>query len=111
MIKNINSSGRYITVSGGSSANPYISPGCAGIVRWNSNTHQLEVNDSNSWVPVSMNYATIELNPEAESLLDWARKKQTEEHAMSAMLEKYPALRKAKDNFDILLNLVKDDYK
>lgn len=113
MIKGINSSGRYINVSGGISSNPYISPGSAGagMLRWNPNMNQMEVNDGNSWQTLSNSYATIELNAEAESLLDWARQKRNEELQLKAMLEKYPALQKAKDNFDLLLNIVKDDMK
>jgi hypothetical protein len=112
MINGINSSGKYITVSGGNSSGPYISPGSvgAGMVRWNSNMRQLEVNDGNTWLTLSTNYATVEMTSEAESLLDWARKKRDEEVKLEAMMEKYPALKKAKDNFDMMLNIVKDDY-
>ena len=81
MIKGINSSSRYITVSGGSASTPYISPGSAGagMLRWNPNMNQMEVNDGNSWLGISMNYASIELTPETESLLEWARKKRDQE--------------------------------
>lgn len=111
MIKGINSSGRYITVSGGPASGPYISPGSsgAGMVRWNSSMNQIEVNDGNSWISMSMGYSTVELTPDAESLLDWARQKRQEEQRLKEMMEKYPALKKAKDNFDILFDLVKDD--
>jgi hypothetical protein len=43
-------------------------------------------------------------------LLNWARQKMAEEQKLEAMMERYPALGKAKENFDLLLNLVKDDY-
>lgn len=113
MIKGINSSGRYITVSGGSGSGPYISPGAvgAGMIRWNANMNQIEVNDGNSWLPVNMEYSTIEMTPEAESLLDWARQKRAEEAKLQAMIEKYPALKKAKDSYDLIWNLIKDEYK
>lgn len=111
MIKGINSSGKYINVSCGSSSGPYISPGSAGagMIRWNPNMNQLEVNDGNSWLPFTMNYATVELNSDAESLLDWARQKRQEEQRLQEMIEKYPGLKKAKENFDLMLNIVKDD--
>jgi hypothetical protein len=113
MIKGINSSSRYITVSGGSNSGPYISPGSAGagMMRWNPNMNQIEINDGNSWLTLSTSYATVEMTPEAESLLDWARQKRDEEAKLQAMMEKYPALKKAKDQFDMLLNLTKDDYE
>jgi hypothetical protein len=113
MINGITSNSRYITVSDGSSTNPYISPGAvgAGMMRWNSNMNCMEVNDGNSWKTLGMSYASVGLTGETESLLDWAREKRMEEQRLQEMMEKYPALKKAKDNFDILLNLVKDDYK
>jgi hypothetical protein len=112
MINGITQGGRYITVSGGSGSNPYISPGAvgAGMLRWNPNMNCMEVSDGNIWKTLSMDYASVSLTPEAESLLDWARKKQTEEQNLEAMLEKYPGLKKAKENFDLMLNIVKDDY-
>jgi hypothetical protein len=113
MINGITTGGRYITVSGGSGSNPYISPGSvgAGMLRWNPNMNCMEVSDGNIWKTLSMDYASVSLTPEAESLLDWARQKKQEEQSLEAMMEKYPGLKKAKENFDLMLNIVKDDYK
>ncbi len=111
MIKGITPTGRYTIVSGGNSINPYISPGAAGagMVRYNPNMNCMEVNDGNSWITLGMNYASVGLTPEAESLLDWARQKQQEEQAIQTMIDKYPALKKAKDNYDLIWNLIKDE--
>ena len=111
MIKGITQTGKYTIVSGGNSANPYISPGAvgAGMVRWNSNMNYMEVNDGNMWKPIEANYASVGLTNEAESLLDWARQKREEELSMAEMMEKYPALKKARDNYDLIWNLVKDE--
>ena len=102
MIKGINSSSRYITVSGGSPSSPYISPGSsgAGMMRWNSNMNQMEVNDGNSWISIAMNYATVELTPETESLLEWARKKRDEETTLHSLAEKNAAVKIALDNLE-----------
>jgi hypothetical protein len=72
MIKGINSSGRYLTVSGGTASNPYISPGSvgAGMMRYNPNMNCIEVNDGNSWQQLGVSYATVELNPDTEALLE-----------------------------------------
>lgn len=112
MINGIVSNSRYLHVNGGSPNQPYISPGAAGagMVRFNPNMNQLEVNDGNTWIPFSGSYASIELTPEMEMLLDWAREKQQEDLKLQAMMEQYPALKKAKENFDVVLNLVKDDF-
>jgi len=102
MIKGINPNGKYITVSGGSPSNTYISPGSvgAGMLRWNSNMSCMEVNDGNMWKTIEMNYASVGLSPEAESLLDWARKKRDEEVTLQALAKKNSAVKIALDNLE-----------
>jgi hypothetical protein len=97
MLSGINSSSRHIIVHGGSSSAPYISPGSvgAGMIRWNPNMNQLEVNDGNSWMPFHANYATIELTPETEGLLEWARKKRAEEQELETLAKDHPAVKAA----------------
>lgn len=111
MIKGINTSGRYITVSGGISANPYISPGSvgAGMMRWNTNTNCIEVSDGNMWKTIDMGYPTVELTPDTESLLEWARLERTKQRVREERIQKNPALQKAyealkraEENFELL---------
>jgi hypothetical protein len=93
MIRNINGS-KYIQVAGGTSSNPYISPGAsgAGMVRWNSNMGGLEINDGNSWQYLHVAHPTVSLTAEAESLLDWARTKRDEEYRIAVLAEKHPTV-------------------
>ena len=102
MIKGISSLGKYIEVSGGSTSNPYISPGAsgAGMVRYNPNMNQLEVNDGNSWIRIDTGYASVGLSPEAEMLLDWAREKMREEQEMKTLAERHPAVAIALENLN-----------
>jgi len=118
MIKGINSSGRYIMVSGGTPPSIYISPGSvgAGIMRYNPNMNCIEVNDGNTWKQLGMSYATVELSPEAESLLEWARLERTKQRVLEDRINNHPALAKAyeavaraKENFDILDKIIGDD--
>jgi hypothetical protein len=110
MIKGINSSGRYVTVTGGQPSGVYISPGAqgAGMMRWNPNTNCIEVNDGNSWIMMSTNYATVDLNSDAESLLDWARKKRDEELRIRALAEQHPGIQDLQERLDMMLALVKE---
>ena len=117
MINGINSSGRYITVSGGNSSNPYISPGSAGagMMRFNPNTNNIEVNDGNSWITLSSTYASVGLNTEAESLLDWARDQRNKQFEFERLAKENNAVRiamenveKAKQQLTITANLAKD---
>jgi hypothetical protein len=111
MIKGITSSGKYVVVNGGMGGSTYISPGAvgAGMLRYNSNSQNIEINDGNSWQVMGSTFANVELTPEAESLLDWARQKRIEEQSMQDMMDKYPALKKARDNYDLIWNIVKDE--
>ena len=114
MIKNIAGSA-YITVSGSSPSMPYISPGAngAGMVRYNGNSQQLEVNDGNSWLAINMAYPTIELRHDAVELIEWARLERTKQRLLEERIEQNPSLKKAyesvlraKENFDILDKIV-----
>ena len=118
MIKGINTSGRYLTVTGGTPSNPYISPGSvgAGMMRYNPNMNCIEVNDGNMWKQLDMSYASVELNPDTEALLEWARLERTKQRIMKERIEQNPALKKAyeavvraQENFDILDRIVGDD--
>jgi hypothetical protein len=117
MIKGINSSGKYISVMGGTSSDPYISPGSAGagMLRWNSNMNMIEVNDGMSWKNLNMTYATVALTPDAESLLDWARKKREAELELHNLSKTHPAIKnaldalsRAQEQVDLVYKLSKD---
>ena len=117
MIKGINSSSRYISVSGGIPNNTYISPGAVGcgMLRWNPNMSCLEVNDGNSWKTLEMSYATIELNHEAASLMEWARTERDKQWARESKMKNNPALKKAyeamlraEENYELLESIAGD---
>lgn len=110
MIKGINS-GRYITVQGGQSSDPYFSPGAAGagMVRWNPNMNCMEVNDGSMWKQMAASYATIDLTPDVQELIEWARRERdrqlSREQAASnnpALKKAYEAICRAEENFDLL---------
>jgi hypothetical protein len=118
MIKSITPSGRYITVSG-SNANTYVNgySGAQGVgnMRYNTSTQNMEVFDGNSWMTLSMDYTSVGLNSEAESLLDWARKKRDEELAWQSLANDCEAVRialtnleKAKQQLDITAKLARE---
>lgn len=96
MIKNI-SGGRYIQVSDGMSTNPYISSGAhgAGMVRWNPSKNCLEVNDGYSWQPLPSSHPVITLSPDAEEVLDWARRKQAQEQRIAELAAQHPTVANA----------------
>jgi hypothetical protein len=103
MIKNITPVGRYITVLGGNSntyVNGYSGAQGVGNMRFNTSTQNMEVFDGNSWMTLNMDYASVGLNSEAESLLDWARKKRDEELAWESLAKENQAVKIALDNLE-----------
>jgi hypothetical protein len=96
MIKNLLSSGKYISVLGGGATN-YINnyTGAQGIgnLRFNTAIQTMEVYDGNNWIQLYMGNATVGLNAEAESLLDWTRKKRDEELELEVLAQTNPTIR------------------
>ena len=117
MIKSIQG-GRYVQVVGGVSPVPYISPGSqsAGMMRYNTNSQNIEVYDGVGWQAFPNDYVTVSLNGDAETLLDWARQERDRQAKRDQMIKDNPALqkaweaiKKAEDNFDILSKFVEND--
>ena len=103
MIKDIHASGRYVQVQGGSAStyvNGYSGLQGVGNMRYNTTSQNMEVFDGNNWVTLNMGYASVGLNGEAESLLDWARKKRDEELAWESLAKDNQAVKIALDNLE-----------
>jgi hypothetical protein len=107
MIKGIMGSGSVV-VSGGSSSYPYIPMNSnnpiQGMLRLQN--QDMQVFDGSSWVTLSTSYASVELTPEVQSIIDWARKKKAEEQQLDELCKKYPGLGKAWSNFETFKRLV-----
>jgi hypothetical protein len=103
MIKTIAQSGRYVTVSGGSSStyvNGYSGAQGVGNMRYNTSSQNMEVFDGTNWIMLNMGVASVGLTGEAESLLDWARTKRDEELAWQSLAETNKAVKIALDNLE-----------
>lgn len=103
MIKNITAVGRYMTVSGGNAStyvNGYSGLQGVGNMRYNTTSQSMEVFDGNNWITIAMDYASVGLNHEAESLLDWARRKRDEELAWESLAKENKAVKIALENLE-----------
>ena len=103
MIKDICASGRYVQVSSGGAStyvNGYSGLQGVGNMRYNTTNQNMEVFDGNSWVMLNMGVASVGLNGEAESLLDWARKKRDEEMMWQSLANENKAVKIALDNLE-----------
>lgn len=96
MIKGINATGKYTQVTGGSSStyvNNYSGAQGVGNMRYNTSNQNMEVFDGNNWMTLNMGYTSVGLTPDAESLLDWARKKRDEELERERLAQSNPAIK------------------
>ena len=119
MIKFIIGSGKYLTVGGGmpSTHFPSYSGGQGvGNMRYNTNTQNTEVYDGTNWTVLNMGHTTIGLNDEAESLLDWARKKRDEEMDRDLLAVANPTIKdlleqikEKEDQIQMVMNLIKKE--
>lgn len=93
-------SGAFVDVLSGSSALPYVpmnsSNPIQGMVRVNG--QNLEVFNGSSWVIMTTNYPTIQLNQSAQSAISWAMKKMSEEAELEKLAEDHPAIKAAYEN-------------
>jgi hypothetical protein len=118
MINNV-LGGSFVTVSGGSGStyvNGYNGAQGVGNMRYNTTMQRIEVYDGNNWIQMQMPDVMIDLNPEAQSLLSWARKKRDQEQELERLVQNYPALADARENLeraqeqlDMLATLARDD--
>jgi hypothetical protein len=98
MLNGINTSGRYITVTGGTTstyvAKTYNSNAkMVGDMMYDVDSQCIKVYDGSNWQPLYGSVATVELTYEAESLLDWARKKKDEEMLLEKQAQENPAIK------------------
>lgn len=117
MINGISITGKYMVANGGYSSTPYVnmSNPSAGMVRYNGNSNNLEIYDGSSWMTYSSTIASVGLNAEAESLLDWAKKKRDEEAEWYKLASNNEAFRialeqleQAKTRVEITAKLVRE---
>lgn len=98
MLNGINSSGRYLQVTGGNSST-YVNKNYSGNafmtgdMRYDLDSQCIKVFDGNSWQSIAGSVATVELTYEAESLLNWAREKREEERLLAKQAQENPAIR------------------
>jgi len=114
MIKHIHARGRYMQVigtTGGTYINAYSGSQGVGNLRFNTSNQQIEVYDGTTWTMLNTPDATIGLNDEAESLLDWAREKRYDEMVFKTLMEKHPGLKEAYERLEIMKVLTLQEEK
>jgi hypothetical protein len=117
MIKGL-MSGKGTVVSGGSVSYPYVPTNSnnpiQGMLRLNN--QDMQVFDGSSWITVGASYASVDLDADTQTLLEWARDERARQNLRAERIRNNPALKKAyeaiqraEENFDILDRIVGDD--
>jgi hypothetical protein len=117
MIKGL-TGGKGTVVSGGSYSYPYIPMNSnnpiQGMLRLNN--QDMQVFDGASWLTVGASYASVDLDADTQSLLEWARTERAKQAVREERIRNNPALKKAYEaiqraeaNFDILDKIVGDE--
>ena len=68
-----------------------------GQVRYNGSSQNMEVYDGVTWLCMSAAYPSIELSPDVQTVLNWARAKMSEEAKLEKLAADNPTLRDALD--------------
>jgi hypothetical protein len=117
MIKGL-MAGKGTVVTGGNYSYPYVPTNSnnpiQGMLRLNN--QDMQVFDGGSWITVGASYASVDLDADTQSLLEWARTERSRQALRDERIRNNPALQKAYEaiqraeaNFDILDRIVGDD--
>ena len=106
MIKVINYTGKYISISGGNPVTNYINgqPILTGGGGGGGGSGYV-------WQILSSSSANIGLTSDAEEILDWAKNKKLEEEKILAIIEKHPGIKDIKEKLDVMMALVRESEK
>lgn len=67
----------------------------------------IQIFNSGSWINMGT-YASVDLSQEIKDILSWVKYKIDQEQKIKKMAEKYPAVKTAKDQLDIVMALVEE---
>ena len=97
--------GEYLNVTSNKGSQPWINMSgtqpMIGAMSYDQNSQSMKVYDGNVWQTIGGGSATVNLNPNAISILKWAEQKMREEYELKLLAEKHPAI-------NDLLNQIKE---
>ena len=118
MIKGLSTSSKYTVVSSGNTSVPYVNQNLnnpiQGMLRISGS--DLQVFDGHTWVVMNTSYTTVGLTPDAEAILDWARKKRDEEIEIDLLAAANPTIKnlleqikEKEDQIQMVMTLIKKE--
>lgn len=89
--------GEYLVVTSNKGAQPYINMSntnpMIGALAFDAGSQSMKVFDGNNWLTVGGGSATVNLNANAISILNWAGQKMREEQELNELCTKHPAIK------------------
>jgi hypothetical protein len=107
-----------VTVSGGNTALPYISPNANNPIQGMIRVHNtdLEVFNGTGWQSLPSSYSTVSLDQDILDMVQWARKKRDEELELKKLAEENVAIQdllkqidEKKDQIKMVQTLIKKE--
>jgi hypothetical protein len=95
MIKNVYTSGPYITTTNNQATNymnNYSGAQGLGNIRFNTTNQGLEVYDGTMWHPIQMGTVSLSLTPDAVAAIAWASQQRHDEMKIKELAERHPAV-------------------
>lgn len=82
-----------------------------GVVRVNINRLEYYNSDEDTWTPLTGDRVELNMNLPAglDIVISWAYQKMDEERKIEQLAAKYPALKQARDNFELIKQVVKNE--
>lgn len=110
--------GEYLNVTSSKGAMPWINMNSnqpmIGAVSFDSSSQTMKVYDGSNWMTIGGGSATVNLSPNAISILKWAEKKMFEEYELNRLCEQHPTIkdlvgemRTSMDNYINKIEMVK----
>lgn len=114
--------GEYLNVVSNKGAQPYINMSSSqpmiGALTYDHNSQNMKVYDGNGWMTIGGGSATVNLSPNAISILKWAEQKMREEQELNALAESSPTIKDLMDQIkqkqeqiSIVRTLIKEEEK
>ena len=112
--------GEYLNVTSSKGASPYInvSNPITGQLAYDSSSQTMKVFDGNSFQTIGGGNASINLTPNAISILKWAEQKMLEEAERNKLAETNPAIRdlvnqikEKEEQLKVVQTLIKEEVK
>jgi hypothetical protein len=113
MIKTVYAHSGLMNNNNFGSSGPYIANNTNdpshGAVRYRESNFEIYDSFNKTWITYFGETANITLEPRIHILLEWVEQKMQEEHRERKLLETYPALKTAKDNYELIKALIKNE--